>query len=57
MLQWQQKKTTEPATATERTAGDTTITDLPTRNIVTTNALNCDNKNVEAEGKYTWTIW
>ena len=34
-----------------RTTGGTTSTDLPTRNIVTTNALNCDDDNVEAASK------
>ena len=43
---------TEQTTATERTTGDITSTELPTRNIVTTNALKCDDKDAEPEGKY-----
>ena len=45
--------TTEQTTATERTTGGTTSIDLSTRKIVSTNALNCDDKDIEAEGKYT----
>jgi hypothetical protein len=45
------EQTTENTRASGRTTGGTTSTDLPTRNLVTTNALNCDDDNVEAASK------